>query len=116
METEVKVMERKAVLSDNLHALLKQERSGQYECVDYLSIDIFPRSIYDLLKRPKYSMHQQGDARIDEYCREQIVEWSFRVVDYFRIDREVVALSLSFLDRFLATCRCDRSTFKLNSE
>lgn len=58
-------------------------------------------------------MYEQGDARIDQYCREQIVEWSFRVVDYFRIDREVVSLSLSFLDRFLATCECDRSTFKL---
>jgi hypothetical protein len=58
-------------------------------------------------------MHHQGDSRIDEYCREQIVEWSFRVVDYFRIDREVVTVSLSFLDRFLAICQCDRSSFKL---
>jgi hypothetical protein len=113
METESKAMEQKEMLADNLGALLRQESSGQYTCLDYLSITDWKRNVYDLLKRNRHSMHHQGDARIDEYCREQIVEWSFRVVDYFRIDREVVALSLSFLDRFLATCQCDRSTFKL---
>lgn len=106
-------MEQMGTLEDNLHALVKQERSGNYACIDYLSIKTHQRNIYDIIKKDRCTMHQQGDARIDEYCREQIVEWSFRVVDYFRIDREVVALSISFLDRFLATCQCDRSTFKL---
>lgn len=101
------------MLEDNLRALLTQEKSAKYRCSDYLSKTSWERNVYDLLKRERLSSHHQGDARIDEYCREQIVEWSFRVVDYFRIDREVVALSLSFLDRFLATCKCDRSTFKL---
>jgi len=106
-------MEQKDMLVDNMHALLQQESSGRYACVDYLSIGVWQRNVYDLLKNHYRPQHQGGDSRIDEYCREQIVEWSFRVVDYFRIDREVVALSLSFLDRFLATCECDRSSFKL---
>jgi len=54
-------------------------------------------------------------APIDEFCREQICEWTFRVVDYFRIDREVVSMSLNYLDRFLCLTKegCDRPLFKL---
>ena len=111
---EDKTTEQKAALGDNLSALLRQEAGGQYACVDYLSITVWQTNVYQLLKKHRWNMRNpQGDSRIDEYCREQIVEWSFRVVDYFRIDREVVAVSLSLLDRFLATCRCDRTSFKL---
>lgn len=111
---ESRAMEQKAALGDNLGALLRQEASGQYACVDYLSITVWQTNVYQLLKKHRWNVRNpQGDSRIDEYCREQIVEWSFRVVDYFRIDREVVAVSLSLLDRFLASCRCDRTSFKL---
>mmetsp|Transcript_13837 Transcript_13837/g.28560 ORF Transcript_13837/g.28560 Transcript_13837/m.28560 type:complete len:392 (-) Transcript_13837:230-1405(-) len=122
-EAEQKAYEHREALSDNLASLLQQERSGAYKCEDYLSMRNFELDIYDLLGRSRLNasadqeMHSQpqcpGDTQIDDYCREQIVEWSFRVVDYFHIDREVVVLSLSMLDRFLAICRCDRSTFKL---
>jgi hypothetical protein len=112
-ESEEKSREQKDLLSDSLHALIGQEISGQYNCVDYLSFTSWQRSVYDLLKKKHRHLSERGESRIDEYCREQIVEWSFRVVDYFRIDREVVAVSLSLLDRFLATCKCDRTTFKL---
>lgn len=104
------------MISDNIKAMISQEKSGHYSCADYLSMTAWQHSVYQLMKKPEFefsSRHPVGNSRIDEYCREQIVEWSFRVVDYFRIDREVVAVSLSFLDRFLATCRCDRSSFKL---
>lgn len=105
-------------LADNLHAMLRQERSGKYTCMDYLSLNTWEHSVYPLIPNTHIIESaprsvQGRNTRIDEYCREQIAEWSFRVVDYFRIDREVVALSLSFLDRFLATCRCDRTRFKL---
>jgi len=56
---------------------------------------------------------QQHPRLVDEFCREQICEWCYRVVDYFDISREVVAIALSFLDRFLAACSCDRRTYKL---
>lgn len=102
------------MLSDNLQAMLKQEESGKYDCADYLSVTSWQQHN----SKPKFELTRRAScpshgARIDEYCREQIVEWSFRVVDYFRIDREVVAVSLSFLDRFLASYRCDRKLFKL---
>ena len=114
METDCKIAEDKSMLGDNLQALLRQEESGNYACVDYLSMTVWQHNVYELMKKYQHqTRNRMADSRIDEYCREQIVEWSFRVVDYFRIDREVVAMSLSFLDRFLATCQCDRSTFKL---
>lgn len=109
------------IFADNIHAMLLQEQSGKYECTDYLSMTGWQGNDYQIVKKPKFDMLPRHgstsptgtNTRIDEFCREQIVEWSFRVVDYFRIDREVVALSLSFLDRFLAKCRCDRTSFKL---
>jgi hypothetical protein len=114
LEMENKTMEQRLMIMQSLQALLDQERSGAYSCVDYLSLTVWQQNIYDLLPKGRLqNVQHPGDSHIDEYCREQIVEWSFRVVDYFRIDREVVALSLSLLDRFLAICECDRSSFKL---
>jgi len=103
--------------ADSLRAMLKQEGAGHYNCVDYLSMTPWHQEVYQINKTSSLSRFPRkesgAETRIDEYCREQIVEWSFRVVDYFRIDREVVALSISFLDRFLSKCRCDRTSFKL---
>jgi len=111
--SESKIVEQRGVLEDNLRMLLWQERSGRYRCEDYLSMTSWKCNIYDLMKKERFASNNLGDAKIDGYCREQIVEWSFRVVDYFHIDREVVSFSLSLLDRFLAVCQCDRATFKL---
>lgn len=109
--------DHKDMIGDNLRSMLRQEGSGQYDCVDYLSMSPWQQHVYQITKRRSSDRYPKkeitNETRIDAYCREQIVEWSFRVVDYFRIDREVVALSISFLDRFLATCRCDRTSFKL---
>jgi len=91
--------------ADHILALLEQERSGKYEVADYLAMTSWQDSMM--------SKHAVSSTAVDEYCREQICEWTFRVVDYFRIDREVVTLSLSYLDRFLSICNCDRAMFKL---
>jgi Cyclin, N-terminal domain len=111
--------QRRQMFADNLRSLIRQECSGKYSCTDYLSLTPWQDNVYQLVKKPKMDKfasplnHVAANAHLDEYCREQIVEWSFRVVDYFRIDREVVSVSVSFLDRFLAMCRCDRTSFKL---
>jgi len=109
---------RGEAVASNLRAMVRQEQSGKYDTIDYLNIASWDRDTFQIVSK-SHEMDTGArspparNTRIDEYCREQIAEWSFRVVDYFRIDREVVALSLSFLDRFLATCRCDRTSFKL---
>lgn len=116
--------QQRGMLADNIRSLIKQEKTGKYICSDYLCMTPWQENVYQLMKKPKIessttstssttTLTTNTNTRIDEYCREQIVEWSFRVVDYFHIDREVVAVSLSFLDRFLATCCCDRTSFKL---
>jgi hypothetical protein len=105
---------QKEAAADNLRALVMQENSGKYTCSDYLKITSWQPNAFQLMKRTELETRTgPASTRIDEYCREQIVEWSFRVVDYFRIDREVVTISLSFLDRFLGCCKCSRSEFKL---
>ena len=93
---------------DRLYIMRKQEKN-RYAPKDYLSNPLKGEGKHCLSK----NNIAKGNNVVDEFCREQIVEWSFRVVDYFRINREVVAISTSYLDRFLATCSCDRKTFKL---
>mmetsp|Transcript_9742 Transcript_9742/g.10754 ORF Transcript_9742/g.10754 Transcript_9742/m.10754 type:complete len:368 (+) Transcript_9742:93-1196(+) len=104
---------QKELLFDQLSTILFQEESPSYTCCDYLSMTAWQTDIYQLMEKRPNASKRMIDSRIDEFCREQICEWSYRVVDYFRIDREVVSLSLSYLDRFLSTCNCDRSMFKL---
>lgn len=98
---------------DSLEAMIQKEQGNIYTCQDYLSMSTWQTKTFLLAPRDSPNHMPPSNSSIDEYCREQIAEWSFRVVDYFRIDREVVAMSMSFLDRFLATCRCDRTSFKL---
>eukprot|EP00536_Pseudo-nitzschia_multiseries_P006023 jgi/Psemu1/255028/estExt_Genewise1Plus.C_1240031 len=52
-------------------------------------------------------------GKLDTVCREKMCEWSYRVCDHFRTGREIVAVSMSYLDRFVDKCTCDRSAFKL---
>lgn len=51
--------------------------------------------------------------RVDTVCREKMCEWSYRVCDHFQTGREIVAVSFSYLDRFVDKCSCDRNAFKL---
>lgn len=45
----------------------------------------------------------QNSTMIDAECRQKICEWSYRIVDHFRIDREIVLSSWYFIDRFLCS-------------
>lgn len=113
-------LEREDIV-DRLYVMRQQEQSS-YICTDYLADD---RSNYqDAVKQNcgenntsstnnNESKTSSPNVGVDAFCREQIVEWSFRVADYFHINRECVAISVSHLDRFLSTCSCDRRTFKL---
>ena len=55
---------------------------------------------------------QEGSS-VDIACREKMVMWSYRIIDHFDGDREIVAIAFNYLDRFLHLCSCDRSAFKL---
>jgi len=85
--------------------IMRQIEIKNYQCEDYL----------ELTRSLKKELNETEDSLVDlnEFCREQICEWTYRVVDYFEINREIVAISLSYLDRFLSYYSCDRRTFKL---
>jgi hypothetical protein len=57
--------------------------------------------------------HREGGSSVDTACREQMALWSYRIIDHFDGDREIVAIAFNYLDRFLNLCSCDRSAFKL---
>lgn len=99
------------MLKDQLVAMLMLERTYQVDRIACRNVDA-----------DEASRMPHGD------WRRKICEWSYRVVDHFRIDREVVSVTMNLFDRFLAlhkdgnvrTCQCpsckrtvDSKTFQL---
>jgi len=83
-------------VSEELQVMRRQEESN-YKCTcDYMRNNNDP-------KRKK----------MDESYREKMCEWSYRVIDHFHLNREVIAVSFNYLDRFLDVCICDKTTLKL---
>jgi hypothetical protein len=87
---------------DSLQAMMKQDCS--YRTRDYLG-----------RRRKRSPDNLSPDEAVDAACREKMIEWSYRVSDHFNVSREIVAVSSSFLDRFIDKCCCDRTAFKLAS-
>ena len=100
-----------SMLQDQLVAMLLLERTYQVDRIACRNVDA-----------DKASWMPHGD------WRRKICEWSYRVVDHFRIDREVVSVTMNLFDRFLALhkdgnlrlCQCpsckrtvDSKTFQL---
>jgi Cyclin, N-terminal domain len=80
-----------------------------YKCEDYLAFSRFDDSNDD--------DELAAEHDVDANCREKMIEWCYRVCDcgIFPCDREVVAIAISYLDRYMMKIRqaCNRSTFKL---
>jgi hypothetical protein len=87
--------------------MLNQEKKV-YSCEDY---------IYGIVTAPKLDLtFHVGNEKcklVDETCREKICDWYYRIIDFFKVDREAVYLAMSYLDRFLMACKVDRSTYKI---
>mmetsp|Transcript_15378 Transcript_15378/g.33439 ORF Transcript_15378/g.33439 Transcript_15378/m.33439 type:complete len:361 (-) Transcript_15378:341-1423(-) len=99
---------------DVLSVMLNQEDT--YASIDYLSV-IRSKQQKDQEKNPKSTSYKGGKdlppKLVDEFCRDQIVEWKYRVMDYFKVDREIISISMNYLDRYLGIVPlCDRRTFK----
>ena len=99
------------LVEDQLDAMLEQERTYQ--------VMFLPCS--------KATLDDNTGTSPHEGWRRKICEWSYRVVDHFRIEREVVSISMNLFDRFLSLknkdnvfCKCpscqravDSHTFQL---
>ena len=92
-------------IQERIAAMYQQERTN-YARHDYMNM----RDSED------GETNNEGNTRnrVSLECREKICEWSYRVVDHFGIDREVVLTSWNFIDRFLSTQQeCNTTLFKL---
>ena len=82
---------------------MRKQESTSYRCHDYL--DKLGPMAQDSPRR----VSSHGVARdepstkhfLNPRWREKICEWYFKMVDHFDFTREIVSISLSFLDRFL---------------
>jgi hypothetical protein len=70
-------------LTDRLHVMQYQE-STHYRSKDYID---------------------GGSQAVDRECRVKMAEWCYQVTDFCQFKRETVAVSMSYLDRFLSTSR-----------
>jgi hypothetical protein len=59
------------------------------------------------------SSSSTNNTQINELWREKICEWCYQVVDHFDFNREVVSVTMSYLDRYLATRTVNRRIFQL---
>jgi Cyclin, N-terminal domain/Cyclin, C-terminal domain len=90
-------------VADRIKAMRKQEQTT-YTCSDYLK---------DNEKRLR-----KAKKPVDEDCRVKMCEWCYQVVDFCKFRRETVAISMSFLDRYLGTSQgryalLDRKDYQL---
>lgn len=59
------------------------------------------------------SSTSSSSTAINELWREKICEWSYQVIDHFDFSREIVGVSIHYLDRYLATKFVNKKTFQL---
>ncbi len=96
---------------DRLHVMIAQERED-YRCHDYLARRTKDDESIEPPLMPMDGAMLVSDE-LDAICREKMCEWTFRVCDHFHANREIVSISMSFLDRFVDRCCLDRTAFKL---
>ena len=104
-------------LPGRLRAMRRQERSP-YRCEDYIGRRRRERERAAASNKRRaedagYRRDDNNEGEIDVKCRERMCDWSYRVVDHFDCDREIVSVAFSCLDRFLDRCSCDRTAFEL---
>lgn len=77
-------------ISDRIKVMLNQEETT-YVCKDYVG------------DKRRGRVAKTGRKQVDEECRFKICTWCYKVADYCNFRREIVAISMSLLDRFLCT-------------
>ena len=109
-------------LIDRLNILLKQERN-HYRAEDYLNSSFQQNLLQanDFASIPgivpssstSSSYSSSSSEGINEFWRQKVCEWSYEVVDHFGFSRQVVSISISFLDRYLSVRAVDKRLFQL---
>ena len=106
--------------------VMKQQEMTSYKVEDYLNPK-YSVPIADIVKESPMCQPTDGpltaatnsvgtnssSAGVNEDWRSKICEWSYQVIDHFDYDREIVAVSLSYLDRYLCKRPVNKRTFQL---
>ena len=107
--------------------VMKRQEISAYKVEDYLNPNYkIPRAAPDGLmcvpsdaEPATSSTHSVGTnssaAGVNEDWRNKICEWSYQVIDHLDYDREIVAVALHYLDRYLCRRSADKRTFQLVS-
>jgi len=90
---------------EKISVMLLQETTA-YRCPDYLSCPPTIRSNFDH-ETPSESLQIQAE------WREKLCDWAVKVVDYFDMDREIVSVCVSYLDRYVAQRLVSKRVFQL---
>lgn len=91
------------VTSDQLLQLFHRESSSQYA--------VSPNYLHSCILIPPGS----SDQGVSEKCRRRTCEWMYDICDYFRLNREVVAIALFYVDRYFTITFGDCSRQNTNS-
>lgn len=126
LERPAKMLFLEAVKSDigDRFAAIRQQEDHIYKCLDYFSPEFQAKQAKEFANNPNIcqfiSMTNTGSSltssartRINECWRDKICEWSYQVIDHFDFNREIVSISLNYLDRYLSTCPVNRKVFQL---
>ena len=95
-----------------LRDLVRQERRKAYQKEDFLSTEWQQNLWEDVASVEKTRFANQSPSSVtsipqtppSDLCvdwREKICEWKYKLVDCFNLDREVVSISMFFLDKYL---------------
>lgn len=87
-------------ITDRLKVMMKQECTI-YRIDDYLGCTSTRASTCTGTVNPPAS--ESACNKVDALCRYKMAQWCFTLVDYLQLDREMVYIAMSYLDRFLAT-------------
>jgi Cyclin, N-terminal domain/Cyclin, C-terminal domain len=80
-----------------LAAMCQQEETG-YKTCPYLYQSQPPQSCAAI-----GPAHAASDAPVDIDCRNKMAAWCYQVVDFCKFNRETVAISMNYLDRFMSS-------------
>eukprot|EP00584_Thalassiosira_punctigera_P002114 CAMPEP_0172530356 /NCGR_PEP_ID=MMETSP1067-20121228/4110_1 /TAXON_ID=265564 ORGANISM="Thalassiosira punctigera, Strain Tpunct2005C2" /NCGR_SAMPLE_ID=MMETSP1067 /ASSEMBLY_ACC=CAM_ASM_000444 /LENGTH=316 /DNA_ID=CAMNT_0013314543 /DNA_START=279 /DNA_END=1229 /DNA_ORIENTATION=- len=111
-----------ADISQRLHVMRKQE-SSQYAVPDYLAEEWQRKLRYAAADRDgdrgharptvTVSVDVDSGSQMNKLWREKVCEWCYQIVDTYDFNREVVSVTMAYLDRYLATRVVDGRIFQL---
>jgi len=97
--------------------VMRMQEETTYQCSNYF----FQQQMDEAVNGPQHIITKNKNIKntVDASCRFKMAEWFFQVIDFCKFDRETVAISMSFLDRYLMTdegkrrCLQDKKEYQL---